>query len=250
MKLTPHCYAITGLYYLTPWNVNSGFIAGDHKTLVIDTGSSAVSAQTIYGYASAVRPDNGLLAINTEKHLDHIGGNGYFSDRNVPIYGHYLIDRAQEEFNRTVDDINPLIANISRKQNHEEQYAFGNTRIVNPENQLDREMTFDLGGVQANVLFTPGHTKTNLSVYAPREKVLYCGDLITDGFIPNLEEGGKKEWFEWLNSLELTKTLELEYVVPGHGNVITGQKDINSAINTIEAFLKKAIETGKAPTQE
>ncbi|MFZ1979039.1 MAG: MBL fold metallo-hydrolase [Bacteroidota bacterium] len=72
MKFTDNCYAITGLYYIPPWSVNAGFIAGKKKTLIVDTGGSTISAQTIDGYASSVRPGNEIIVINTEKHLDHI----------------------------------------------------------------------------------------------------------------------------------------------------------------------------------
>jgi hypothetical protein len=53
--------------------VNAGFVAGDSLTLVVDTGGNTLAAQTVYGYASAARQENQLLAINTEKHFDHIG---------------------------------------------------------------------------------------------------------------------------------------------------------------------------------
>ncbi len=67
MKLTENCYAVTGLYYETPWNVNAGFIVGGKKTLVIDSGSNAISAQTVYGYANIAGPGNELVLINTER---------------------------------------------------------------------------------------------------------------------------------------------------------------------------------------
>jgi hypothetical protein len=41
MKISKSCYAITGLSAETPWAVNSGFIVGDHSTLIIGTGSNA-----------------------------------------------------------------------------------------------------------------------------------------------------------------------------------------------------------------
>jgi glyoxylase-like metal-dependent hydrolase (beta-lactamase superfamily II) len=78
MKLTDHCYAVTGLGYYPPWIVNAGFIAGDSKTLIVDSGPNFLSAQTIYGYAQSVKPGNELILINTEKHLDHILGNSFF----------------------------------------------------------------------------------------------------------------------------------------------------------------------------
>lgn len=83
MNISQHCFAITGLYFLPPWSVNAGFVVGSHTTLIIDTGSNRLSAQTIHGYAGALRPEKTLTVINTEKHLDHIGGNCFFHDRHI-----------------------------------------------------------------------------------------------------------------------------------------------------------------------
>ena len=89
MRLTDHCYAVTGLGYSLPWCVNAGFIAGDAITLVVDTGGNTLAAQTIHGYASAARPGNKLRVINTEKHFDHIGGNGYFRELGIDVWGRF-----------------------------------------------------------------------------------------------------------------------------------------------------------------
>ena len=138
MKLTNHCFAVTGLYYVLPWNVNAGFIVGEKNTLVIDSGSNYISAQTIYGYAKIARPENELILINTEQHLDHIGGNGYFSEKGIDIYGHSLINRSQNEFSLTLDAINSSITNIARRNNSEGLIAFKNTKIVNPDKKIDQ----------------------------------------------------------------------------------------------------------------
>ena len=74
MKLTKNCFAVLGFGYYPPWIVNSGFILGANKTLVVDSGL-IIAAQTIYGYAKNVKPGNEIIVVNTEKHLDHIGGN-------------------------------------------------------------------------------------------------------------------------------------------------------------------------------
>ncbi len=98
MRISERCYAVTGLAYALPWVVNAGFIVGDEETLIVDTGANALAAGTIHGYASAVRPDNRLRVVNTEKHFDHIGGNGFFAELEIPIHGHPGIARTAAEF--------------------------------------------------------------------------------------------------------------------------------------------------------
>jgi len=147
MKLTDNCYAVTGLYYIPPWSVNAGFIAGKKKTLIVDTGGSSISAQTINGYASSVKPDNEIIVINTEKHLDHIGGNGFFADKGNLIFGHESIDRSQNELISSISEFNCLIPNAVRRNANEAAIAFKNTKIVNPDHKFDQAFDMDLGGI-------------------------------------------------------------------------------------------------------
>jgi glyoxylase-like metal-dependent hydrolase (beta-lactamase superfamily II) len=248
MKLTNNCYAVTGLYFVPPWNVNAGFVVGKQNTLIVDSGSNLVSAQTIYGYANSVRPENELLLINTEKHLDHIGGNGYFSEKGVSIYGHSSINRNQNEFSVMLDEINLGISNTVRRNNREEEIGFKNTIIVNPDKKFDHEFKIDLGGICVQVILTPGHTKSNISVFQESEKVIYCGDCILPEFIPNLEEGNIPEWKLWLESLIKIQSLDPEIVVPGHGNVIAGKPNIESEIERIKHIITTAIKNNRTPT--
>ena len=98
MRISPRCYAVTGLGYSAPWFVNAGFVVGNASTLIVDTGGNLQAGQTIHGYAVAARPSNELMVINTEKHFDHIGGNGYFRGLGVDVWGHYGVARTEAEF--------------------------------------------------------------------------------------------------------------------------------------------------------
>lgn len=236
MKLSEHCYAVTGLYFFPPWTVNAGFIVGSTTTLVIDSGSNTASAQTVYGYARAVRPENEIILVNTEKHLDHLGGNGYFHDRGVMIYGHACIDRRQNEFAAMVEEENLRLADAGRRSLAEGKIAFQGTVIVNPEVGIKEDMTFNLGGVTASVRLTPGHTESNISVIVDAEKVMYCGDCVVNGFMPNTAEA---EVEKWTASLQVLLACQPEILVPGHGNVLTGRESIACEIKRIAAELQR-----------
>src|SRR5215469_15927519 len=110
MKISRHCYAITGLASALPWTVNAGIIAGDPTTLVVDTGANMQAARTIFGYARSVRQANRLLVVNTERHLDHIGGNSLFHEQGIDIYGHPAINRTDEDLAEECMHRNELIS--------------------------------------------------------------------------------------------------------------------------------------------
>ena len=247
MQISKRCYVIYGLSTIPPWMVNSGFIVGDEKTLIVDCGSNYLSAKTIYGYAKAVKPDNDLIAINTEPHFDHIGGNCFFKEMGVDIYGHSSINRRDEELEEAKKEYGTSITNELRKKNNEEEVVFYNTKVANPNIVISSNTTIDLGEINAEIILTPGHTKMNLSIYIQSEKVLFCGDALVTDYIPNLECGGKSDWKDWIISIEQIKNISPEIIVPGHGEILTGDK-IKTEINRINSILNSAIEKGVPPT--
>ncbi len=234
MKISKNCFAVTGLYFYTPWTVNTGFIAGNARTLFIDSGANYLSAQTIYGYGASVKGSNDFILINTEKHFDHIGGNCYFAEKHIPIYGHSKIQRSQKDFNEMILSENDRVDEIKRKNNKEALIPFRDTKIVNPDWHFTSDFNIDLGNIQAKILLTPGHTETNISVYCPSDKVLYCGDCVLRDFLPNTSEGDINQW---IASLEKIETLGCEIIVPGHGNVIIGKENIAKEINRIKKYI-------------
>src|ERR1051326_5817290 len=132
MQISPRCYAVTGLGYAPPWCVNAGFVVGGQITLVIDTGGNALAGRTVMGYAAAIRPQNLLRVLNTEKHFDHIGGNCVFRERGIDIWGHSAIARTPEEFEAEIAGFNYAIPSPQRRAAHEAGAFFHNTRLANP----------------------------------------------------------------------------------------------------------------------
>ena len=249
MKLTNNCYAVLGLGYSPPWVVNAGFIIETEKTLIIDTGGSYLSAQTIYGYAKNVKPENELIVVNTEKHFDHIGGNSFFNENGIKIFGHRLNQRSKEEFQNEISYFNQIIDNKKRKEAHEEETFFKNTKIVNVDIFVNDGDKILLGrNSEAEIIFTPGHTESNISVYYEKDKVLYCGDLIVNGYIPNLEASNSDGWKQWIESINKISHLDIEFLVPGHGYIIT-KEYLETNLKRIKTILSKAIQENKPPTQ-
>ena len=225
MRLSERCYAVTGLAYALPWIVNAGFIVGDEETLIVDTGANALAAATIHGYATAVRPENRLRVVNTERHFDHIGGNGFFQELGVPLHGHPGIARTSAEFAAERSGFHPAF-----------HYA---TPLVNPSHAVTE--TFELGACRVDVLPTPGHTATNISLFVPSEGVLYSGDCLTNIYAPNMDAGeGLPDWQLWLESLDRIEALTPEAIVCGHGPVVQAE-DVTSVFARVRDAIRQRV---------
>jgi glyoxylase-like metal-dependent hydrolase (beta-lactamase superfamily II) len=247
LRLSDRCFAITGLGYLPPWTVNAGFITGDETTLIVDTGANAAAAYTIHGYATIARASNRLLVLNTERHFDHIGGNGYFRELGVDVYGHVSIQRTEDEFRAEIAEFNGEISNAARRSRHESQVFYHATHLANPNCPISEDSRMDLGNCEVEILLTPGHTPSNISVYVPSDGVIYCGDCLVNGYLPNLDAGGVADWLIWLNSLDRIADLDPQTVVPGHGPIAKGSQ-VGDLIASVRKVLTRAIQVGRSPT--
>jgi glyoxylase-like metal-dependent hydrolase (beta-lactamase superfamily II) len=62
----------------------------------------------------------------------------------------------------------------------------------------------------------PAHTKGDLIVHLPREKVVFTGDILFVGMHPIVWEGPVERW---IAACDRILSLEAEVVVPGHGPI-------------------------------
>lgn len=248
MKISKSCYAITGLSAETPWAVNSGFVVGGHSTLIIDTGSNYLSAQTIFGYATGINQNNKILVVNTEPHFDHVGGNSFFSERGIDIFAHPGIRRTPEMFNQNKEDFNNSIQNQLRQAANEAEAFFYKTQLANPNKSARQGQIISLGGVETKIIETPGHTPYNISIYIEPDCVLYCGDCVVKEYIPNLEAGDQQDWINWLQAIDTIESLAPAAIIPGHGDIIAGTNCINVELGRMRSILHTAIKDAKAPT--
>ena len=76
-----------------------------------------------------------------------------------------------------------FITNPARRAEHEESVFYHATELTNANCPIHGDRVLDLGGCSANVLLTPGHTSSNISIYVPEDGVLFCGDCLTSGYL-------------------------------------------------------------------
>jgi len=77
-----------------------------------------------------------------------------------------------------------------------------------------------------------GHTKDSIVVYAVENRILMAGDNLTSATHPYK---GHAYFADWIKALEFMNTLDVETVVPGHGE-ICGKDEIGRFIDYMHAL--------------
>lgn len=197
---------------------NPSFVLTEEGSVFIDTAQWITTLLEMRKFALERGPIKAL--INLESHIDHIFGNHWFAGE-CPVIGHENIAetfwKIPEAFQMETYDYS---LDIIKRQDPEglPLMPSKDEYILNPPNvTFNKRMTFKLGNHTFQLDHTPGHSDCNISVYVPEERVVFAGDTVFSEC---------QIWFHsadpdaLINSLHFLASLDVDYIVPGHGPVV------------------------------
>ncbi len=111
--------------------------------------------------------------------------------------------------------------------------AFGNGGFE--PHILLQEGDLRMGDIALKVMHTPGHSPGSVCLYWPEEKALFTGDLIFNQGIGRTDlPGGNGQSLK--NSIRKASALDVEILLPGHGDVIRGRDAVAKNFEDVERF--------------
>jgi len=94
----------------------------------------------------------------------------------------------------------------------------------------------NVDGLDIRVFHTPGHSPGSVCLYLPAEKVLFTGDLIfKEGLGRTDLPGGNSAQIK--ESVRQLQDLDVEYLLPGHGEMLTGKNEIQDNYGFLERYV-------------
>ncbi len=206
MKIEEGLYAY---FWQNPYenNCNTYVICGE-KTVLIDPGHlhhlSNLFDQMERDRISLESID---LVVATHSHPDHLEGVEAFSGKSVKIAIGW-------EENRYIHETGKQLLKMMG--------------LPPPSYRIDfflKEGELLLGRESFQVYQTPGHSPGSLTIYWARKKILFTGDLIFWGGIGRTDfPGGDSR--ELMKSIERMSRLDIEILLPGHGEAVIGKEKV------------------------
>jgi glyoxylase-like metal-dependent hydrolase (beta-lactamase superfamily II) len=120
---------------------------------------------------------------------------------------------------------------------NEQEYAFIDSggHYFNKPDILLSDGELKLGDHVFEVIVTPGHSPGSVCLYWPAQKALFSGDLVFNRNIGRSDLMGGD--FEFLKeSIKRIARLDCEYLLPGHGDILSGKDVIQANFRMIEDF--------------
>jgi len=187
---------------------NIGFIVGNSCVAVIDTGGNPEQGYALKKAIEQTTDKPVCYVINTHVHPDHIYGNIAFKQKGVKFIGHKKLARAMATRGTYYIE----------KANDQLDIKLQEKHIIAPDKEVKKHLFIDLGGRRLRLTAHPtAHTDNDLTVFDLKTKTLWMSDLLFIEHLPVID-GSLKGWLSELNRMEKN---HYQYVVPGHGPVVT-----------------------------
>jgi cyclase len=177
--------------------------------------------------------------INTEPHGDHISGDCYFGGILITHEGtrDAILASKVEDFINMLKNMAPDFLPLDK-----------DFKYRPPDITLSERLTFYLGDHTFHLINMPGHTPYQVAVYVPEERIIFTSDNISRT-IPFFHQAIPEQLLKTLKELE---KYDVDYVVPGHGDV--GDKtcikemydNVTIWINTVRDAIAKGMTLEEA----
>ena len=158
--------------------------------------------------------------INTEAHIDHIFGNHWFAGEAITV-GHeklcddlWKVPGTMDAYDYSVDVLQRQDPDMLDKMPSREEYIM----MKRPDITFGDHMSIELGDTHFELYHTPGHSPCQTTVYVPEERVAILGDTL---FVDCQTWLHSADIAALLKSLDFVETLDVDYLIQGHGQVVT-----------------------------
>ena len=213
---------------------NIGFVIGTDAVAVIDTGGSYAIGMALKEALRNITQLPIRYVINTHGHPDHVFGNAAFLDadsanaakaKSPPQFiGHARLPQAMAS--RGDSYVRNLKNQLGSKAD--------NSRLVPPGQMVRDHLTLDLGNRKLELTAWPSaHTDNDVTLVDVTTGTLWTGDLLFIERTPAID-GDVKGWLSAIEALEKTPAA---ITIPGHGPVVHGNRDKNSALTRQRDYL-------------
>jgi glyoxylase-like metal-dependent hydrolase (beta-lactamase superfamily II) len=211
--------------YLQPdgswgWS-NAGLVVDGESSLLVDTlYDLKITAEMLAAMRRATAAAQAIdMVVNTHANGDHCWGNQLV--RDAEIIGSRRCAEEMAELPPSL--LAGLMASPPEGPTGDllrrmfGAFDFSDIELVPPTTIFDGELTLRVGGTEVRLIEVgPAHTRGDVIVHLPAQRVVFTGDILFNGGHPIVWAGPVANW---MAACDRIVDLAPETVVPGHGPV-------------------------------
>jgi glyoxylase-like metal-dependent hydrolase (beta-lactamase superfamily II) len=239
-QLSEHCWA-----YTAEGDPNSGVIIGDQYIMVSDATATPVLARDLIAKIRAISDKPIKYVLLTHYHAVRVlGASAYAAEGATEIIasqGTYelIVERGAQDMQSEMERFPRLFEGADSVPG----LTWPTLVVGDGKPGRQGSITLDLGGVKVQIWHPgAGHTRGDTIAWVEAEKVLFSGDLV------EYEAGvytGDAQLAEWPETLEALRELQAEAIVPGRGEAMKGQANVNKALDYTKRWVETLFKAGQ-----
>ena len=239
-QLSAHCWA-----YTAEGDPNSGVIIGDRFIMVSDATATPAMAQDLIKKIRTVSDLPIKYVLLTHYHAVRVlGASAYLAEGATEVIAsrgthELIVERGAQDMQSEMERFPRLF----RGADSVPGLTWPTLVVGDGKPGRQGSLEVDLGGVKVSIWHPgPGHTRGDTIAWVEEEKVLFSGDLV------EYEAGvytGDAQLEEWPATLEALRALGAEYIVPGRGEAMKGNADVNKALDYTQRWVTTLFQAGK-----
>ncbi len=244
-RLSKHCWA-----YTAEGDPNSGVIIGDKYILVSDATATPLMAQDLIARIREVSDKPIKYVLLTHYHAVRVlGASAYLAEGATEVIaskGTYdlIVERGAEDMQSEMDRFPRLF----RGADSIPGLTWPTLVFGDGKPGRDGSIRLDLGGVSVDIWHPgAGHTRGDTIAWVEAEKVLFSGDLV------EYQAGvytGDAHLAEWPVTLEALRGLQAEAIVPGRGEAMIGNANVNKSLDYTKLWVETLFACGKEAVEQ
>jgi glyoxylase-like metal-dependent hydrolase (beta-lactamase superfamily II) len=243
--------AAPGIYAVSPnfAGANAAIIINNTGVIVVDSHSSPASSATLIDGIKLLTDKPIRHVINTHWHVDHQSGNESYRNTvdgpvdiishdytraDIPTLGRTQYEQSTPYLTMPLEAANEALAgtSLSNLQREavgkfhglqEEFIARGDSfEFTLPNLTVERSLTLHSEVNTAQVTYLhPPHTRGDVVVYVPEQRVLIVGDILTKPILWTWSSYPQ----DYIKTLRALEALDIDKILIGHGGPILEGKD-------------------------
>ena len=223
---------------------NAGMVVDGDQSLLVDTlfdkhlTAQMLSAMRAAAPAAAASVD---MLVNTHANGDHCNGNELVAEEARIIASQACLAELASENPKSMQimkDRAPQMGEVGEFFMHcFSAFDFDNLKPALPTETFSGELEIAVGNKRVLLKEVgPAHTKGDVLVFVPEDRLLFTGDILFIEGHPILWEGPVQNW---IDACDFMLAADVENVVPGHGP-ITDKRGVRAVRDYLDYVRREA----------
>ena len=216
----------------------SSLLLGEERAALIDTGCGIGDLRRVVNELTELP----VLVVNTHTHIDHLGGNSQF-DRIAMLdhpRSHKVAEHGVTREQRTTEILATHL--FSRPMPTSLDLGDGSLPPFPVERWLRDGDRIDLGGIELEVIHTPGEAPDHICLLDHRDGILFCGDILLNGPVWTHLDGGSLPDLVVSYRRLMESFDDIRHLMPSHNTPWQDRQLLPETLSGAEAVLAETAE--------